>query len=307
MTMNDTWGYKKNDDHWKSAATLVHNLIDCASKGGNYLLNVGPTGEGLIPDASLARLKVVGDWMSANSHAIYDTTASPFAKPLPWGRCTTKVSGTTTTLYLHVFDWPADGELLVPGLKNQVAAVWLLAREKSLRAETTEDGLVIHTPPKAPDAISTTIAVRIKEPLRLEPFSLAQRPDGSLALAAVDAQLHGTEFRYESGGILDDIGYWTDARDWADWDCKIRAPGKFEISAVIAAPVSGSFDIVVGKNKLRCAAPVTASYVDFKTVTLGVLEIPATGRFTLAMHPVADAWQPMNLKSIRIKPIPTDP
>lgn len=73
MTMNDTWGYKKNDDNWKSAETLIHNLVDIAAKGGNYLLNVGPTAEGLIPQASVDRLAKMGDWMEANSEAIYET------------------------------------------------------------------------------------------------------------------------------------------------------------------------------------------------------------------------------------------
>ncbi len=73
MTMNDTWGYKKNDDNWKSAETLIHNLVDIAAKGGNYLLNVGPTAEGLIPQASVDRLAKMGDWMEVNSEAIYET------------------------------------------------------------------------------------------------------------------------------------------------------------------------------------------------------------------------------------------
>ncbi|MEI9961023.1 MAG: alpha-L-fucosidase [Limisphaerales bacterium] len=77
MTMNDHWGYNKNDQHWKSTQTLVRDLIDCASKGGNFLLNVGPTSEGIIPAPSLERLKGIGDWMNVNGEAIYGTSASP--------------------------------------------------------------------------------------------------------------------------------------------------------------------------------------------------------------------------------------
>ena len=73
MTMNDTWGYKKDDDNWKSAGKLVHNLIDVTVKGGNYLLNVGPTAEGLIPKESISRLNCIGHWMSTNNEAIYKT------------------------------------------------------------------------------------------------------------------------------------------------------------------------------------------------------------------------------------------
>ena len=78
MTMNDTWGYKSYDQNWKSTTTLVRNLIDIASKGGNYLLNVGPTAEGLIPEPSVERLEEIGKWMEVNGEAIYGTQASPF-------------------------------------------------------------------------------------------------------------------------------------------------------------------------------------------------------------------------------------
>jgi alpha-L-fucosidase len=162
MTMNDTWGYKKSDHNWKSPEVVVRNLIDIASKGGNYLLNVGPTGEGLIPDGSVERLAVVGQWMKVNGQSIYGTTASPFATPLPWGRCTTKTSGRSTTLYLHVFNWPSDDKLFVPGLKNTVKSARLLGQHGKLTVQAGADGVTIMLPPLAPSAISSTIALRIK-------------------------------------------------------------------------------------------------------------------------------------------------
>ena len=100
--------------------------MDIASKGGNYLLNVGPTSEGLIPAPSVERLKEIGQWMKVNGVAIYGTTANPF-KRLPWGRCTKKITPDGATLYLHVFNWPADGQLLVPGLKYPAERAYLLA------------------------------------------------------------------------------------------------------------------------------------------------------------------------------------
>jgi alpha-L-fucosidase len=161
MTMNTTWGYKSFDDNWKSTEMLLRNLIDIASKGGNYLLNVGPTSEGVIPGPSVERLKEIGAWMKTNGDAVYGTTASPFEKPLPWGRCTKKVDRFSSTLYLHVFDWPADGKLLVPGLENEVSSAKLMAGGKKLTATKTAEGILISLPQTAPDKISSTIVLRI--------------------------------------------------------------------------------------------------------------------------------------------------
>ena len=162
MTMNNHWGYNKNDQHWKSTETLVRNLIDCASKGGNYLLNVGPTSEGLFPDASVQRLAEIGRWMKVNRESIYGTKASPFPK-LPWGRCTQRALGRDRTrLYLHVYSWPSDGQLLVPGLRNGVKSAGLLATGARLKWETTPEGVEVRVPGQAPDAISSTVVLTIQ-------------------------------------------------------------------------------------------------------------------------------------------------
>jgi alpha-L-fucosidase len=125
MTMNDHWGYNKNDHNWKSSEDLVRKLIDIASKGGNFLLNIGPTSDGVFPDPGTDRLKDIGEWMKENGESIYGTQASPFQK-LEWGRCTQKVRGRETILYLHIFDWPKDGKVVVPGLKNKIVRAYAL-------------------------------------------------------------------------------------------------------------------------------------------------------------------------------------
>jgi len=167
MTMNDTWGYKSYDDNWKSVETLIRNLVDIASKGGNYLLNVGPTAEGEIPQLSIERLKQVGEWMTVNSRSIYETTASPFAR-LTWGRCTKKAFINGATLYLHVFDWPGDGQLLVPGLNNEVQQCYLLANQEKLKTSAGEQGLIVHVPSEPLDEIDTVVVLEVAGPLSIE-------------------------------------------------------------------------------------------------------------------------------------------
>lgn len=164
MTMNDTWGYKTDDQNWKSAKTLIRMLVDAASKGGNFLLNVGPMADGNFPPESVDRLKKIGDWMDDNSESIYGTTAGPFAD-LPWGRCTQKQKGGKILLYLHVFDWPRDGTLLLPALHSPVKQCRLLANPKTLDYTQSGDGLLILLPAEAPDPIDTVIVLEVKGPL----------------------------------------------------------------------------------------------------------------------------------------------
>jgi alpha-L-fucosidase len=159
MTLNTTWGYSDHDHEWKSDETLIRNLIDIASKGGNYLLNIGPKGDGSVPEESVQSLRAIGAWMKVNGESIVGTSASPFDK-LAWGRCTQKVlPDGKTRLYLHVFDWPADGRLTVPGLADKPSKVSLLADGRLLDAAVVDGQLAITLPAEAPDKIATVVAV----------------------------------------------------------------------------------------------------------------------------------------------------
>ncbi|MEP6748996.1 MAG: alpha-L-fucosidase [Bacteroidota bacterium] len=168
MTMNETWGYKSYAHAWKSTETLVHNLVDIASKGGNYLLNVGPKADGTFPQESIDRLKEIGVWMKANSEAIYNTTASPFGL-FTWGRCTKKENGKNTVLYFSVFDWPKDGKLILPALTNKIGAVTLLANKTALQSKKTKEGLIISLPANAVDTIATVIKIEVKGKVESQP------------------------------------------------------------------------------------------------------------------------------------------
>jgi alpha-L-fucosidase len=303
MTMNDTWGYKSYDHDWKSTETLVRNLVDIASKGGNYLLNVGPTSEGLIPAPSVDRLKEVGKWMKANGEAIYATSASPF-KRLPWGRCTRKATAKGATLYLHVFNWPEDGKLFVPGLKNPAEKAFLLAGSKAaLATESTPEGLVISVPAAAPDPISSTVVLRVKGELAVENPGIAQHPDGTITLQASEARLHGDQLRYESGSQRDNIGFWLNPAEWVDWEVSVTKPGKFELTAEIAAPGSASLQVALGNQRVRGDAPVTGDYGKFERVKFGTMEIQSTGKVVISVRPVPEGWNAVNLKSLRLRPV----
>jgi alpha-L-fucosidase len=301
MTMNDTWGYKSYDDNWKPTETLVRNLIDIASKGGNYLLNVGPTAEGVIPEPSVQRLREVGAWMRANGEAIYGTSASPFRR-LGWGRCTQKAG----TLYLHVFTWPGDGKLVVP-LSNTVTRAALLAEpDKTLPVTASERGATIEVPAVAPDPIATVVVVEIEGEPQALATTLYQREDGTIRLAAAEAEITGQQARLEGEGELN-IGFWTDVNDYAEWKVGVTRGGSFEVEVNYACDGSSGdseYVVVVGDQAVAGRTEVTGGWRDYRAAKLGKVRIDAPGVVSVMVRGLRKpGLAVMNLRSIVLTPV----
>ena len=174
-TLNHTWGFKKDDTDWKTPEDLTFKLVDIVSKGGNYLLNVGPTSEGVIPQASQDNLRAVGRWLKVNGEAIYGAGPTPFGdelgapdtsrkdkagKPMftattDW-RCTTKPG----KLYLTIFKWPAGSfELANVSKKAKKAYLLTAAGHKSLKVRQQGNHVNIALPPQAPDPTASVVVL----------------------------------------------------------------------------------------------------------------------------------------------------
>lgn len=157
MTLNDTWGFKRNDRNWKTARTVIRNLVDAASRGGNLLVNVGPDAEGEFPTEAANRLEEVGRWTKANADSVFGAGPSPL-RPVPWGRVTARPGA----LYLHVYDWPSR-ILEVPELRNAIAEAYLLsdAARSRLPVARSDNDVLVRLPDKAPDANDAVIVLKI--------------------------------------------------------------------------------------------------------------------------------------------------
>lgn len=302
MTMNDTWGFKTNDHNWKSSKMLIRNLVDIASKGGNYLLNVGPQSNGKFPEPIVGILSDIGAWTKVNGEAIYGTTASPFRR-LPWGRCTTKEQADgNTTLYLHVFDWPTNGELVVPGLDNAVVSAKMLANGSTLKAKKTADGVSITVPAAALNENSTVIKLLIKGKPKVTQLVASAEADGSFVLNPFDAEVKGSI--QAEGSRTPNLGYWTDSKSIASWQIKVAKTGTYTMEAAASALKDDqAINITIGDQTVTAQIKGTASMTKYNKISLGEIKITKAGVNTITVTAVPTNWQYINLRAITFKPV----
>lgn len=308
MTMNDTWGFKSYDNNFKSTTTLVRNLIDIASKGGNYLLNVGPTSEGIIPAPEVDRLKEVGQWMKVNGSSIYATSASPYRKLAFDGRATVKGSN----LYLNVFTWPSIG-ISIQGLQNSVKSAVVIATGEKLTVEKKADGSYVIDRPSRLDAISTAISLTLDgAPTVVEPeVMIGPNQSGLFNLNAEGANLDGDEIKLQESGENANIGFWTNPNDAITW--KVNVPGRdeteYQAKLEFACPegVEGSkFRILVDDKPTGVNGTVTKtkSWNDFEFMSLnGIIRLTPGKHIIRIKVDQMPKYAVMNVKRITLTPI----
>ncbi|MGE9270235.1 MAG: alpha-L-fucosidase [Verrucomicrobiales bacterium] len=305
MPISGSWGYKKGDHAFKSTKTLIRNLADIAHKGGNYLLNVSPTGEGVILPQAQERLKEIGEWMRTYRDSIYGTTASPFKK-LDFGRCTKKEFAKGTTLYFHVFDWPSDGKLVIPGLKNEIKQAYLMSDWKQLEVTQDESGTILSVPKKAPNDINSVITVEVGGQLEIEDTGITQSKDGSLDLWADNAYIHNNEGsqnaalrEYPDGPPC--IAYWTDKEATVEWDFKVTQPGTFEVIAEVGLEADSKLHYTVGDQTIEAEVASTKSYGNYRKQPIGNFTLDKPGNYNLRIKPDGKNWKPINLRKVELK------
>lgn len=309
MTINDTWGYAKNDENWKPAEDLIRKLCDIAHKGGNFLLNVGPTAEGTFPEPIVERLKKIGEWMKVNGESIYGTTQCPFRKLSFDGRCTVKGN----VLYLHVFNWP-EGDLMLEGLDTEVLNACALSDKKKLKVSSElikNDSRKIFyiSKPKHLDPAVTVVKLTLKGKPQVKEVLEVIKPNesGKIVCYARDAELHGSYIRYEYGDGKDNIGFWTNASDYATWNIFVPEKGRYRVLVTYACPQENAGSRVTlgieGNEKIEATVEATSSWADFKDYFIGELLLPS-GQQVFSVRVIEmPKGAVMNLQKVVLEPV----
>lgn len=297
MTMNDTWGFRKDDHNWKSSDQLIRTLIDSVSKGGNYLLNVGPTADGLIPQESLDRLAAIGAWMRVNGDSIYGCAQAATEKSPAWGRLTRNGN----RLFVHIFEWPKDGRVVLKGLEADLSNAKVLGQKAPAIIEKVDGEWTISAPEAKPHTASTVIELKVDGDVHLATPMVRLGDDGVVRCKAADATVNGTEARFEAGAHRNCIGFWTNAADSVEWMVEVPRTDGFTLTLEFACekPSEGSkFVVHIGEQQREFVVPSTGNWGKFEKLDLGTFPLEA-GPMKLKVVPLSKpGYAVMNLREI---------
>ncbi len=303
MTLNRTWGFSRFDTLWKSPSTVIQRLVEIVSRGGNYLLNIGPQGSGEIPEATMGIFSQVGPWVGRNAEAIYGTSANPFGE-LDWGYCTVK----DNRIFLFVRNWTNNASIELKGLRNEVKSVSLLTSPSvklPFRKDSRSTTIILSADP--PDSPFSVVVVETEGPPEVSPQVVSITGGEKKELNYLTAITNGnavTRFN-RKGGFH--ISKWTGPDDSVDWNISIEKPGKYSVVISYAANKEWegkSFEIISGGSHLKANVVCTGDWYEYQEFPVGYIDFPEPGLYTLTIRPgeLSDTYL-MYLRSITLNPV----
>ena len=229
---NDSWGYAWYDENWKSPVEILRRLISTVARGGTYMLNIGPKGDGSIPVDPARSLRSAGDWIKRYPQVVYGAGPSPWQHRLPWGDVTVRKN----RLYLSIYKWPLSGEIFLPGLKTPVSSAVLLSGEKEKPLEyTKEKGWIrFDLPHQRPEEMISVIQVDLSaEPEADTVHGIG--PNYSIPISVNFAENQGCKI--EKKRWMEKFGEWKhemQAIKWEEngkvtWEVDVYTPGQYKI------------------------------------------------------------------------------
>jgi len=287
QTLNHTWGYSKFDKEWKSTGEVIRRLVEIVSRGGNYLLNIGPMGDGTIPEESVEILKGVGSWMEKYSESIYGTSASPLQSQ-QWGFCTARDS----LLYLHVIHWPDNDKLEVKGLRNLPLDSYLLADKAKLKVSREGPSVIIDLAGIQSDEYNTVIALQVAGKPESDPLVLPANPEDTISLGYLTALTSGKAVkRYNRRGDFF-ISKWNTPEDEVAWLLEMKDPANYKVTITYSAPaesIGERFILEAAGQQLEGSIQDTGEPFQYQTYVFGGIKFPESGRHKVVIHPATES------------------
>jgi len=302
-TTNESYGYHKYDLSHKPVSHFIQLMAKTAARGGNMLMNIGPMGDGLIDPKDQQILRGVGAWLKTNGESIYGSERTPLPVQA-WGESTRK----GRMLYLHVFDWPRNGKLVLGGLKSDVAKAYLLAdpQRKALKVNRlSASDLMIVVPLQPADSADTVVAVEVRGDPQVNPVRLVLNSQTNL-LRVFDGNLHGRKLHFGDGKasrayILD----WSDPTEWVGWKIRVNEPGRYEVLVkytTASAANNGTYSVTFNDQAFVVTVVPTPSETQARTEKVGTVRL-VPGEYEIQVKP-ADirGGELMRLFSISLTP-----
>jgi hypothetical protein len=302
----DTRSPRSGGNRLESDAYLIRNLVDIASKGGGYLLNIAPVAGGIIENADLGQAAAIAAWMRINGESIHGVIPGPFRRLGFDGRCTQRFN----TVYVHVFNW-SDSYVTLPGLATTALYAENLPDGERVSITPTEQGIRIGRPRRV-DPIDTVIRVRLTSEVALSGYALpiSVDPARGAILEPVDARIQDTAVRV-TGGEPNPVLAWADSRGSASWPVRFARPGRYLVYLGCANGSSlgpAAFRLSCGNNTIEGRLLQTDSWNDYKNTVAGTIEVSSEGDDVLTIAPRHAACNRRfpNIRSIGLVPIASE-
>jgi alpha-L-fucosidase len=311
QTLNHTWGYSKADTAWKSPETVIQQLIEVVSRGGSFLLNMGPKGSGEIPEETVRIFKEVGAWVNRNAEGIYGTTTNPFGE-LDWGYCTVKGD----KLYLFVRDWPQNNEISLTGLQNQVNSARMLTNDSAkLSVEKSGNQTRITLPQQPADSPISAVVLQLEGKPLVDPQVVTLNEKGEFVFDYLKVITSGNAKKRYNRKLGFNISKWSTPNDVATWHVQVDKPGIYKVFVDYAAEQDSEgrpFEISLGSTSIQSKVVYTGSMFnllpEFFNFPVGHFEIKEPGKYMLAMKPIsANKTNLMYLRKLVLQHVDYEP